>query len=159
MKLIHLNLEQKQRLRVVGVIAGILAIALVLTLVLQGNKGRKNGAPPKEKMVLLKDRVGKDTWAPADSSKIALLETEVQRLKADLEATQKAQKEQEAKELASKFSKPADNILKVPLPSPSVGRDAPPIPPVPRYNSFGPMCASLLWHRSQLEGVCAIVGI
>ena len=132
MNLIHLDLQQKQRLRMIGVIAGLLALALVLTLVLQGNKGRKNGAPPKEKMVLLKDRVGKDTWAPADSSKIALLETEVQRLKTDLEATQKALKEQEAKELASKLSKPADNILKVPLPSPSVGRDVPPIPPVPR---------------------------
>jgi conjugal transfer pilus assembly protein TraB len=131
-KLIHLNLQQKQRLRVVGVIAGILAIALVLTLVLQGNKGRKNGAPPKEKMVLLKDRVGKETWAPADSSKIALLETEVQRLKADLEATRKAQKEQEAKEIMSKSSKPAENILKTPLPSPGIGRDAPPVPPVAR---------------------------
>jgi conjugal transfer pilus assembly protein TraB len=121
MKLFHLNLRQEQRLRVIGAVAGLLVVALVLTLVLQGNKGRKRFAPPKEKMVLLKDKVDKDAF-PADSSKIAALEMEIRHLKADLEATQKAQKEQEAKEKVSKPLKPTESILKTPLP--------PPVPPV-----------------------------
>ena len=117
MKLFNLNLRQEQRLRVIGAVLGLLAVALILTLVLQGNKGGKRAAPQKEKMVLLKDRVDKEGF-PAESGRIAALETEIRRLKADLEATQKAQKEQEAKGKPPVPSKPPESILKAPLPPP-----------------------------------------
>ena len=72
MKLFNLNLRQEQRLRVIGAVLGLLAVALILTLALQGNKGGKRAAPQKEKMVLLKDRVDKEGF-PAESGRIAAL--------------------------------------------------------------------------------------
>ena len=116
----NIDEKVKSKLKVIGVIVAVLAVALVVSLIFGGKKSTQVKAPEKKKMSLLTEKVEKDLWMASEGQNVKQVEKTQEELKAEVDKLKNELEEQKKKkETVEPKKQTAQQLPPIPPPAPT----------------------------------------